>query len=602
MNISFWERIEEEVLVGDGGMGTMIYSKGVAKGQCFDELNILRPELVREIHSAYIGAGAQIIETNTFGANRAILDFYGLGGKTKEINYQGAKIAKEVAGEAWVAGCVGPVSRPYESLKRPQEMEELFYEQIQALAEGGADLIILDTFSDIEEAKGALRACRRVGELPVVCNFSFLEDGKTLTGLTPEEAAQEMGKLGARIVGSNCGIGAQGVLEAIERMRSHFEGVLSAFPNAGLPKFVGGRFLYPSSPNYFATYALRYLEAGAGIVGGCCGSTPAHIRAISQAIKGLKPKLKPRPDAWISVKPRGKPPEAKPLSSLRGKIRKKFLQLVEMDPPRGVDMSRELEMAQRFKARGIDGVTISDSPMARIRMSPLALSHRISSEVGLEVILHFTCRDRNIIGLQSDLLGAYALGIENILALTGDPPSVGDYPYAVAVFEVTSTGLLRIIRSLNQGRDLAGNPLSQKTTFFVGIAANPGADDIGQEVERLEEKAFAGADFILTQPLFDPAVLERFLKKTAHLKLPVVVGLLPLYSLRHAEFLQNEVPGINIPQTIVERIKEGEDGVEIAEELLRELKGKAAGVCIMPPFHKHDMAERILQGFDKENR
>jgi methionine synthase I (cobalamin-dependent)/5,10-methylenetetrahydrofolate reductase len=602
MHRSFWERIEEEVLVGDGGMGTMIYSKGVAKGQCFDELNILRPELIKEIHTAYIGAGAQIIETNTFGANRAILDFYGLGGKTKEINYQGAKIAKEVARKALVAGCVGPVSRPYESLKKPQEIEELFYEQIQALAEGGAELVFLDTFSDIEEAKCALLASRRVGDLPVVCNFSFLEDEKTLTGLTPEEVAREMYKSGARIAGSNCGIGAQGVLEAIERMGGHFEGKLSAFPNAGLPKFVGGRFLYPSPPEYFATYALRYLKAGASIVGGCCGSTPAHIRAISEAIRGLKPKRKPRADTGISLRTREEPTEAKPLSSLREMMGRKFLLLVEMDPPRGVDISNELEVAQRLKTQGVDGVTISDSPMARVRMSPLPLSHRISSEIGLEVILHFTCRDRNILGLQSDLLGAYALGIENILALTGDPPSVGDYPYAVAVFEVTSTGLLRIIRSLNQGMDLAGNPLSQRTTFFVGIAANPGAANLEGEAERLEEKASAGADFILTQPLFDPAVLKGFLKRVAHLQLPVIVGLLPLYSLRHAEFLQNEVPGINIPEAIMERIKRGEDGIEIASGLLKETRGEAAGVCIMPPFHKYDMAERILKGLEGESK
>ncbi len=595
MGQTFWERIGEEVLVGDGGMGTMIYSQGVAKGQCFDELNILKPELVKEIHSAYIGAGAQIIETNTFGANRAILDFYGLGDKLKEINYQGAKIARQVAGDSLVAGCVGPLSRPYESLKKPSEIEELFYEQVQALAEGGVDLIFLDTFSDIEEAKGALRACRRVGDLPVVCHFSFLEDGKTLTGLPPEEAAQEMAGLGAKVLGSNCGIGAQGVLEAIERMGSRFEGILSAFPNAGLPKFVGGRFLYPSSPDYFATYALRYLEAGARIIGGCCGSTPAHIRAISQAIRGLKPKLRPKRRVHLSVRPSERPGEAKPLSSLRGKLGREFLYLVEMDPPRGADMSKELEVAKRLKAKGVDGITISDSPMARVRMSPLALSHRVLSEVGMEVILHFTCRDRNILGLQSDLLGAYALGIENILALTGDPPSVGDYPYAVAVFEVTSTGLLRIISSLNQGKDLAGNPLSQRTTFCVGVAANPGAEDLGQEVEKIEEKAAAGADFILTQPLFDPRPWELFLERTAHLDLPVIVGLLPLYSLRHAEFLQNEVPGIRVPESIMGRIGKGEEGVEIALELLQELRGGAAGVCIMPPFHKYEMAERILE-------
>jgi len=599
---SFWERIEEEILVGDGGMGTMIYSKGVAKGRCFDELNIIRPELIKEIHSAYVGAGARLIETNTFGANRAILDFYGLGGKTQEINYQGAKLAREVAGDALVAGCVGPISRPYESLQKPSEMVELFFEQIQALADGGADLIILDTFSDLAEARAALQACRRLGDLPIVPQFSFLEDGKTLTGLTPEEVARGMDELGVRVVGSNCGIGAQGVLEAIEKMGDHFGGVLSAFPNAGLPKFVGGRFLYPSSPEYFATYALRYLEVGARIIGGCCGSTPAHIRAISRALKGHRPKHRTKPNAHIWVRPNQKPLEAKPFSSLREKLGEKFLYLVEMDPPRGVDMSGELEAARRLKAKGVDGITISDSPMARVRMSPLALSHRISSELGMEVILHFTCRDRNILGLQSDLLGAYALGIENILALTGDPPSVGDYPYAVAVFEVTSTGLLRIIKSLNQGKDLAGNPLSQKTTFFVGIAANPGAANLGEEVERLEEKAAAGADFILTQPLFDPVILERFLRQAAHLRLPVIVGLLPLYSLRHAEFLQNEVPGIDIPQPVMKRMKGGREGIEVAREFLGGLKGKVAGVCIMPPFHKYEMAEKILQDVDKEGR
>ncbi len=596
----FWERLEEGVLICDGAMGTMLYQKGVPKGHCYDELNLSSPGIVRDVHSEYLRAGAEIIETNTFGANRVILQrYYDLGDKVQEINYWGAKIAREVAGEQFVAGSLGPVTRPFESLLKPSpgEMQEVFREQIEALLEGGVDLLILETFSDLEEMEQGFLAAKRLAELPVVCQMTFLPEGKTLSGVDPIRFAKKLTELGARILGANCCRGPQDTLDAVVEMGRVSPAKLSAQPNAGLPSFSDGKFLYPSTPEYFAEYARKYVDAGVSVVGGCCGTTPDHIRAISQAVK--RAEVKPREIVQVELKEDEAPAPKTPPPSLRDKFKKKFIVTVEIDPPRGTAIEKEIRAVQSLREAGVDAVNISDSPMARVRLSPLPLAQIVKNRIGMDVILHFTCRDRNIIALQSDLLGAHALGVDTILALTGDPPSVGDYPYATAVFEITSQGLVQMMKTLNEGFDLAGNPIGEPTSFLIGVAVNPSSEDPSREVKKLEAKVEAGAHFAQTQPVFDLPVLERFLKLVSHLEIPLIVSLLPLYNYRHTEFLHNEVPGIEIPHPIRERMKRvgdkgAEEGVEIARELLSQLRGLVQGVSLMPPFKRYDLALKIM--------
>jgi methionine synthase I (cobalamin-dependent)/5,10-methylenetetrahydrofolate reductase len=608
---SFWERLNEGVIVADGAMGTTLYANGIPKGHCYDELNISRPEAVLTVHRSFVEAGAEILETNTFGANHVILErYYDLGHMVREINMRGAELAREAAeGSIYVAGSVGPVMRPFEYFKRYSSMElhDIFSEQISALIEGGIDLIILETMADLDELKEALAVARELSDLPVICQMSFLSDDKdrtlkSLVGADPETAARELVACGARIIGANCGQGPQDSLKALLSMaRATSPDIfLSVQPNAGLPTFVDGRFTYPSSPEYFAEYAGEFVKAGASIIGGCCGTTPEHIRAMVKATVGMHPTRQaqleveqPSEEQAPAVVIRGE--------TLRERLREKFVITVEMDPPRGVGLAEELEMARRMKEKGVDGVNVSDSPMARVRMNPLPLCHMITEELGMDVILHFTCRDRNLLALQSDLLGAYTLGIRNVLALTGDPPSVGDYPYATAVFEVDSKGLLEIMRTLNNGSDLAGNPLGQAPGFCMGVACNPASDNVDREIERLLEKVEAGAHFIQTQPIYDIVLLEHFLKRAAGIRVPFIVSLLPLYNIRHAEFLHNEVPGIIIPEKIRDRMRrvgkaEGpREGVAVARELVKEIRQLANGICLMPPFRKYEMAIQIIE-------
>lgn len=596
----FRERLEQGIVVCDGAMGTMLYQEGVPKGHCYDELNLSRPEIVKKVHSEYIEAGADIVETNTFGANRVILQrYYDLGDKVKEINYQGAKIAREMAKDGFVAGSVGPIARPFESLFKPspEELYEAFSEQIEALLNAGVDLLILETMSDLEEMEQSFLAASKLCDLPVICQMSFLPEGKTLSGVAPTTFARRLSELGARILGANCGRGPQDILDAVEEIGRVAEARLSAQPNAGLPSFTDGKFIYPSTPEYFGQYARKYVEIGVSIIGGCCGSTPEHIRAISRAVRGKK--VKPREVVQVEVKEKEVAPSKPTPVSLRDKFRKKFIVTVEIDPPRGTNIDKELKGIESLKKTGVDAVNISDSPMARVRLSPLPLAQIVKNRIGMDVILHFTCRDRNIIALQSDLLGAYALGIDTILALTGDPPSVGDYPFATAVFEVTSEGLIQMMKTLNEGFDMAGNPIGEPTHFLIGVAANPSAKDLSREVERLEAKVEAGAHFAQTQPVFDMKLLERFLEKTSHLQIPLIVSVLPLYNHRHTEFLHNEVPGIEIPDSMRERMRKAgdrgaEEGVEIAKEILSGVRELVQGVSLMPPFKRYDLAIQII--------
>jgi len=602
----FLERLQEdEILVCDGAMGTMLYSKGIYIDRCFDELNLSNPDIVKNIHLEYLQSGADILETNTFGANRYKLEPHGLDAKLYDINFQGAKIAREVAGnKAFVAGSIGPLGRTIEPMGHlsQKDARQAFYEQAKAQFEGGVDLFILETFNDINEIQQALLAVKEICSLPIMAQMAFTDEGKTAYGVSPAHVAKKLEGWGADVAGINCSIGPEAVLQAIRKMAEVSNIPLSAQPNAGFPQLVQGRLIYLASPEYFAEYAKRFIQSGVRIVGGCCGTTPAHIQAIKAAVKALKPTRR-----FVEIKeaevreraPRLKPEEK---SELARKLRQQFVVSIEMCPPRGPDFSKTIEGARRIKAAGVDAVNIPDGPRASARMSPLALASILESRVGIETILHYTCRDRNILGMQSDLLGTHALGLRNILIITGDPPKLGDYPTATAVFDVDSIGLVRIANNLNGGNDLAGNPMGAPTAFHIGVGANPGAISFEEEISRLKQKIEAGAEYILTQPVFDINLLEKLLAEIKEYRIPVLAGILPLASYRNAEFLHNEVPGMSIPEAIRERMRKacsGEEakkvGIEIAQEVLHQIKKMIQGVYLMPPFGRYESALKIVE-------
>lgn len=607
MGKSFREHLEQdEVLVCDGAMGTMLYSKGIYINRCFDELNLSNPAMVKDVHLDYLKSGADIIETNTFGANWFKLEPHGLEGRLYEINFQGVKIAREAAGDkAFVAGSIGPLGRPIEPIGHlsQEEARQAFYDQAKAQFEGGVDLFILETFKDINEIHQALLAVKDVCDLPVIAQMAFTDEGKTAYGVSPEEVVRKLEGWGADVVGINCSTGPEGVWKAIQEMARVSDIPLSAQPNAGFPQLVQGRLLYLASPEYFAEYAKRFIQSGVRIVGGCCGTTPAHIRAIRTAVKALRPsrqlvevKVVEVEEKVLQVK---KPAEK---SKLGEKLGKKFVVSIEMNPPRGPDFSKVVEGARRIKVAGVDAVNIPDGPRASARMSPLALATILESKVGIETILHYTCRDRNILGMQSDLLGAHALGLRNILIVTGDPPKLGDYPTATAVFDVDSIGLVHIANNLNNGTDLAGNPIGAATSFHIGVGANPGAISFEEEISRLKQKIEAGAEYILTQPVFDIRLLEKLLDGIKEYKIPVLAGILPLVSYRNAEFLHNEVPGMSIPKTVRDRMQRADSGeeakkvgVQIAQEVLQEVKNMVQGVYLMPPFGRYEVALQVVE-------
>lgn len=609
----FRQLLRHKIIVADGAMGTMLYSRGIYINQCFEFLNVLRPEMVKQIHREYLMAGAEVIETNTFGANEVKLSGFGLQDRVFEINFQGAQLAKEVAGEsAFVAGSIGPLGKPLAPMGIISTDEALGYfkQQVEALLEGGVDIFVLETFSDIVEIKTAIKAIRSLTNKPIIAQMTLMEDKKTIYGISPEEIAKELSGEDIDVLGLNCSVGPAILLECIERMRPHTSLPLSAQPNAGLPKNVDGRLIYLATPEYMAEYARRFIQSGVNMVGACCGSTPEHIKAIKNAVKSIQP-VQAVEKSSISVEvekiSKVRAPEVKPslaeVSSLARKLKeKKFVVSVEIDPPIGVDPSKVLASAKKLREHNIDAINIADGPRASARMSPLALALLINNQVGIEVILHYCCRDRNILGIQSDLLGAYALGIRNLLLITGDPPKLGNYPFATGVFDVDSIGLVRIATNLNEGKDLIGNPLGESTNFFIGVGANPGAIDIDTEIRRFEEKVKNGAQFCLTQPVFDIRVFENFLKRIEEFKIPILAGILPLYSYRNAEFLHNEVPGMQIPEPIRERMRRAEspesarkEGVRIAQEALKELIPMVQGAYFMPPFGKVELALQVLE-------
>jgi len=594
------------VLIADGAMGTVLYARGAPKGHCYDELNLSNPSMIKAVHAEYAAAGAELIETNTFGANRFVLStYYDLGAKTFEINLAGARIAREACPNCYIAGSVGPASRPLDTTEPigREEMAGIYVEQISALVEGGVDLIVLETMADLDEAKIALEQAVKVGKVPVVVQMSFVEEGRTITGVSPSQAVVELADMGALVVGANCGNGPQATLEAIRKMTGRRDVFLSAMPNAGLASYTGGKFSYPHNPDYFASCAEEFLKLGVAIVGGCCGTTPEHIATVSSRILGKKVVVPKRGAKKLEKAVRiGSPPVVS--TPLKEMVSRKFTITVELSPPKGTELTDDLSSAGELKEVGVDAVSISESPMARIRMSPVALGHRIKTELGMDVILHFTCRDRNILGLQADLLSVYALGMVNILALTGDPPSVGDYPFATGVYEVNSRGLVEIVNKLNSGVDYLGNRLSSATAFWIGVAASPASEDPENEIKRLGEKMKAGAQFVVTQPVFDVEGLSDFIKRANLREKPVFAGLMPLVSSRQAEFLHHEVPGITVPESMRKAMRTAGErkarkmGVTIAADLLNQLVEVVSGVCVMVPLRRYSVAAEVITEAD----
>ena len=610
----FANKINSKILLFDGGMGTELYKRGVFINKCFDELNLTNPALVKKVHEDYKIAGADIIETNTYGANRPKLTSYQLYDKLYEINFQGAKIAKEVAGvDCLVAGSVGPLGIQMEPLgpMSREEARSYFKEQIKALLDGGCDLIIFETFIYPDELKQAVLAARELGDMPVIAQMTIDEDAGSLTGATPEIMIEELEFTEADVIGINCTVGPQIMLNWLEQVRKLTTFPISVMPNAGKPKNIDGRNLYLTSPEYLGEYARHFFQAGANIIGGCCGTGPEHIKSMRNTINSLIPpksKWGDKPDL----------PPHKPLSDIKlietekkSRLAKRlkdghFVKFVELLPPHGVSAKNEIEKSREMFYYGIDVINIPDGPRASARMSALSFAIQIQREVGIETVLHFVCRDRNVIGMQSDLLGAYALGLRNILSITGDPPKLGNYPDATGVFDVDSIGLVNILHRLNYGQDIAGNPIGTPTGFFIGVGANPGAVNLDEEIKRLDWKVEAGAEYIVTQPVFDIKLLENFIKRTKHLQKPLIAGLWPLTSVRNAEFMKNEVPGCVVPDDVIDRLRKVQDskdasreeGIKIARETLKEMLGMIQGVQLSAPFGRVQSVIDVLEGFN----
>jgi len=604
MREPFLQRLEKRVLVCDGAMGTELYARGIPFSRSFDELNLTLPQVVKEVHLAYVKAGADIIETNTFGANRFRLGKFDLASQVREINLAGARLAREMAGdELYVAGSVGPLGVRLAPLG-PTSIEEaceVFREQIAVLAEGGVDLIVVETMIDPMEAHAALLAARQAGNLPVVVQMTIEEDGSTQTGSIPEDFTRDLDEWGADVIGLNCGSGPAAVLDALDRMAASTTRKLSAQPNAGLPSTVEGRSLYLCSPEYMASYARRFIDAGARLLGGCCGTTPAHIQAIKAAVRSLRP---PVTRASVEVHRERRPVsrlEPVPIaerSRLGARLaRREFPVLVEIVPPKGSDVTKELDGASYLLERHIDGVVVPDGSGSTARLSAQTLAVLLEQRVGVESLLFHTCRDRSVLRIQSDLLGAHALGLRNILAITGEPPSVALYPGASSIFDVDSIGLVNVLSNLNRGLDVGGNPLGTRTAFVIGVGVNPFAPDAEEQFRRFEYKVEAGADFALTQPVFDVSRLAAFLGRLRDFRIPILASIMPLTSFRHAEFLNNEVPGIVIPPQILDRMRRADtgdiaraEGVKIAQEILLEARELVQGAVISAPLGRYAMA------------
>lgn len=636
----FLDYLAHRPVLADGAMGTMLHARGAALDVCLEELNLAHPDWVREIHLAYIKAGAEVIQTNTFSASRPKLLDFSLGDKTRAINFQGVKLAREareISGQpVLIAGSVGPLGR---RIRRGYQLLTLvaaaaFREQIGVLWEAGADLLILETFSDLGELTAAVIAARETSDLPVVAEVTFGNDGVLADGAGPTDVAHALAALAVDVAGVNCSMGPARILDFLVEMRQAEPTLpLSVMPNAGLPFRAGERMVYPSAPYYFAERVPQLVAAGAALVGGCCGTTPAHIQAMRAALdRVVETRLQtarlgdpgavasaPRtPDdvPMVRVTAPGLPEvgedEAPEPTGLLQKLRAgKFVISVEVDPPRGFSATKMLEGARIAKERGADAVNVADSPMARVRMGALALCVLIQQQVGIESILHFTTRDRSLMALQSDLIGAHALGVRNIIALTGDPPSLGDQRDSTAVYDVDSIGLVRVIDAFNRGLDRVGKPFGTRSAFTIAVASDPTRPDLAQEVDRFHKKVSGGAHLTMTQPIFDPALWKRFYdlyeERYGPFPVPVLIGILPLQSHRHASFLHNEVPGITLSEAALARMERAgadgrKEGVKMAQELLLELMAlpKVQGVYLMPSFGRYEVACEVLDVVKRE--
>jgi len=608
------ERMRESPLIFDGAMGTMLYERGVFLNSCFDELCLSNPKLVRQIHQEYADAGAEVIETNTFGANRVALRGYGLGDKVEAINRAAVRIAREVAGDSvYVAGAVGPCIRADQIMQEghAEEVEAAFAEQIGALADEGVDLVVLETFTRLTEARIAARAARQ-RNLPVLASFMLNIRGETALGTRAEAIAAALSEEeSVDAVGINCGTGPAGVFDALPSVLSATTKPVVVMPNAGFPRDVGGRMIYLTSPEYFTEYAKKYIELGVRGVGGCCGTTPAHIRMAARAIRtlsGVKRHIEVRPVAQEEVRVEVIPAREK--SRLARKLYDgEKVTSVEIVPPRSSDMSEMLAKVRRCAEAGVDAINIPDGPRASARVSPMISALTILREVGIEPILHYCCRDRNLIGMQSDLLGGYAAGLVNFLIITGDPPKLGDYPDATGVFDVDAIGLTRVASNLNHGYDIGGNPIAPPTGILIGVGANPCAVEMDREIDRYFRKIDAGAEFAITQPVFDVEALFRFLDRVEKhsRKIPVIAGVWPLASFKNAEFMNNEVPGVVVPPEILDRMarcrtreESHRTGIEIARETIRRILPRVSGLQASAPFGNVETALAVLGKTDGE--
>ena len=604
----------------DGAMGTMLYSRGVFINRCYDELNLSQPDLVRTVHMEYLQAGAEVIETNTFGANAVRLERFGLEGKVLEINRAGVRLARESANQiaekqsvvAYVAGAIGPLGvrlAPHGRLSLDQARQD-FAQQIVGLVDGGpgvgADLLIAETISALDEARCILEAAREVAPtLPIAVLLTVDDEGRCLDGVPAEVAARQIEAWGAAAVGCNCSSGPAIALTVIERMRQAVTIPLIAMPNAGMPRSVDGRSIYLTSPEYMASFARKFVKAGASFVGGCCGTTPNHIRAMRGALRAIDAQQQGAEQVEVEANPAEtpiNPPRLEDRSRVGALIAAgEFCTLVEIVPPRGIDASREIEGAAYLHRLGVHAINVPDSPRASARMSAQSLCVQIQQQVGIETVLHYTCRDRNILSMQGDLLGAASLGLKNILCLTGDPPKLGNYPNATAVFDVDAIGLTRIVQALNHGLDVGRNPIAASTGFTVSVAANPGVPDIDNEIRRFEHKVEAGAEFCITQPVFDLRLLETFLRRIEGFRIPVIAGIWPLTSAKNADFMKKDLK-VSMPDAIMARMAAQSTpeasraaGVTIAQEMLAAVRSEVQGVQVSAPFGKYTAAAAVLE-------
>jgi methionine synthase I (cobalamin-dependent)/5,10-methylenetetrahydrofolate reductase len=610
---SFADIFGSRPVLADGAMGTVLYARGIFINRCYDELNLSDPGLILSVHEEYLHAGAEILETNTFGANRFRLGRHGLAGKVAEINTAGVRLAREatvhlkekLAGEAWVAGSVGPLGVRLEPLGKTglDEARAAFVEQIRALAAAGVDLLIVETMPALNEAREALLAAEEAApDLPLLVMVTVDDEGNCLDGASPEQAAALLTEWGADAVGVNCSTGPAVVLTAVEAMRGATTLPVAAMPNAGMPRAVEGRNIYLCSPEYMASFARKAIAAGAQIVGGCCGTTPNHIRAMRSAMRAIDAQARVAEGGAHAALSTETPPAPLAHRSRIGSLVEQgtFITLVEIVPPRGIDCAKEIEGARLLAKLGVHAINVPDSPRASARMSGQSLAIQIQQHTSIETVLHYTCRDRNILSIQSDLLGASSIGLRNILCVTGDPPKLGNYPDATAVFDVDSIGLVNIVQRLNHGLDIGANSIGASTNFTIGVAANPGTPDIEHEVRRFQYKVEAGAEYVITQPVFDLRLLEEFLKRVEGFRIPVIAGIWPLTSLRNAEFMKNDLR-VSMPEEIMLRMAQAEtpdearrEGVRIAQEMLEAVRPMVQGVQVSAPFGRYAAAAEVI--------